>query len=153
MDADAGAMMAGEEPPQGAVVLDPDVFFAVKVAETLTHAGYATRRARRMEQFTEALAEGGATRPVVALVNTAARGVDWQEAIRAARAAGVVVVAYGAHVDIAAQALARQAGATSVIANSKLAGDLGGIVARALRRGASVGAQVEAEAEDADAQT
>jgi len=68
-------------------------------------------------------------------VDTAARGVDWQAAIRAARAMGAPVVAFGSHVDLATQEAARRAGATSVIANSKLASDLPGVVERAMRRG------------------
>jgi DNA-binding NtrC family response regulator len=126
-----------------ALLLDTDLFFAVKVSETLKHAGYTTRTARRLSDFTEALV---AARPEIALVNTAARGVEWRAAIRAAREAGVPLVAFGSHVDIETQEQARQAGATAVIANSKLASDLPGVVARALRRHASVDA---ADAEDA----
>ncbi len=43
------------------------------------------------------------------------------------------VIAFGSHVDLETQAEARKAGATRVIANSKLAADLPGIVERALR--------------------
>ncbi|MFI5274133.1 MAG: hypothetical protein ACHQ4H_13950 [Ktedonobacterales bacterium] len=119
--------------PRLALVLDGDLFFAVKVASTLTHAGFAAQTVRRLDAFTTALA---AQRPAVALVNTAARALDWRAAIVAARAANVPVVAYGAHVDLAAQDAARQAGATAIIANSKLASDLPAVVARALRRAA-----------------
>ena len=117
---------------QGAVLLDNDLFFVAKVTETLRHAGMTTRAARTLADFTRLLAEGAA---VVALVNTAARGLDWRAGIAAARAAAVPVIAFGAHVDLATQAEARQLGATRVIANSKLASDLPGIVARVLRAG------------------
>jgi DNA-binding NtrC family response regulator len=136
--------------PQGrrrVLLLDTDLFFAVKVGETLKHAGYTTRSTRRLSDFTEALA---AERPEVALVNTAARGVDWRAAVAAARAAGVPLVAYGPHVDVETQEQARQAGATAVIANSKLASDLPGVVARTLRRHASGrGAHAETDNDDA----
>lgn len=129
-----------------ALLLETDLFFQVKVAETLKHVGYTTHTARRLDEFIRWLGaaptgvaetddEAKAPRPKIALVNTAARGVDWQAAIRAARDAGVPVVAFGSHVDLATQELARQAGATSVIANSKLASDLPGVITRALRRG------------------
>jgi hypothetical protein len=49
---------------------------------------------------------------------------------------GVPVIAFGSHVDLETQAEARKAGATRVIANSKLAMDLPGAVERAIRVGA-----------------
>ena len=127
---------------QQALLLDTDLFFVVKVTEILKHAGYTTRVARRAEEFARELADQP---PTVALVNTAARGVDWGAAIRSARAAGVPVVAFGPHVDLATQAEARTAGATRVISNSKLASDLPGILARILTRDAAI-----AGADDAD---
>ena len=117
--------------PQRALLLDSDLFFVVKVTETLKHAGYTTRVARRAEEFARELA---GEPPTVALVNTAARGVDWETAIHAAHVAGVPVVAFGPHVDLDTQAAARKAGATRVISNSKLAGDLPAILARMLHR-------------------
>ncbi|MEO7001921.1 MAG: hypothetical protein ABI068_08850 [Ktedonobacterales bacterium] len=125
-------MMAGDDvTTQWALLLDTDLFFVVKVTETLKHAGYAVRTVRRAEEFARWLAEEP---PTVALVNTAARGVDWETAIHAAQVAGVPVVAFGPHVDLATQAAAREAGATRVISNSKLASDLPAILARTLNR-------------------
>ena len=132
-----GQAMPDEAP--SALQLDNDLFFAVKVADTLKHAGYATRTARTAADFASALA---ASRPTVALVHIGARGLDWRAALRAAGQGGVPVVAYGSHVDTAAQEEARALGATSVIANSKLASDLIGVVRRTLSR---------AEKADADA--
>jgi DNA-binding NtrC family response regulator len=123
----AGA--AGATPPL-AIALDNDIFFAVKVADTLRHAGYETRTIRTLDAFIAALTD----RQVVALVNTAARGVDWRAAIAAARDAGIPVIAFGPHVDLVAQEEARRAGAAAVISNSKLANDLPGVVARTLHR-------------------
>jgi DNA-binding NtrC family response regulator len=110
-----------------ALLLDSDLFFVAKVSATLAHAGYTMRTVRRAEDFAAALEH---ERPMVALVNTQARGIDWRTAIAAARAANVPVIAFGAHVDLETQAAARAAGATRVISNSKLASDLIGIVAR-----------------------
>src|SRR5260370_28916846 len=119
--------------PQGrrrVLLLDTDLFFAVKVAETLKHAGYATRSTRRVSDFTEALA---AERPEVALVNTAARGVDWRAAVAAARAAGVPLVAYGSHVDVETQEQGRQAGGARGGAQPQPAGRPAGGGGRTLR--------------------
>ena len=128
-----------------ALLLDGDLFFAVKVADTLKHAGYTTRTTRRAEDFAAALA---AERPEVALVNAGAQGMDWHAAVESARAAGVPVVVYAPHVDVAIHEAARAAGATSVIANSKLAADLPSVVARALRRGSMSAESAESSSED-----
>jgi hypothetical protein len=61
--------------------------------------------------------------------------LDWQAAIQCAHAAAIPVLAYGSHVDIAAQTEARAAGATRVIPNSKLAADVPGQIERTLARG------------------
>lgn len=126
-------------PPDGtgarrvALLLDNDLFFSVKIADTLRHAGFQTRTVRTVGAFVAALAD---SQPLVALLNTGARGLDWQAATRAARDAGLPVVAFGSHVDTDTQQRARALGATSVIANSKLAGDLAAVVERAIRRAA-----------------
>ena len=137
-------MDEGEQPAQAqrtALLLDNDLFSVAKISATLKHAGYTTRTARTLDAFTQGLA----SKPDIVLVNTAARGVDWRAGIMAARDADVPVIAFGSHVDLETQAEARQAGATRVIANSKLATDLPGIVERALR---TVSARDEDETAD-----
>ena len=71
------------------------------------------------------------------LVDLAGRGVDAPGTIRALKedpaTAQVPVVAFGPHLDEAARAAARAAGADAVVANSKLALDLPGLVARYAR--------------------
>lgn len=122
-------------PPQRAaryaLLLDPDLFFAVKVAAMLKRIGFETTTVRRAPEWAQRVAEG---RYSVALVNTAADGAGWRAAIASAREAGLPVIAYGSHVDVETQAEARAAGATRVIANSKLATDLPTIVEQTLRR-------------------
>lgn len=118
--------------PAHALLLDNDLFFVAKVTGTLKHAGYTTRTVRTAADFAAALTEDAQF--AVALVNTAARGVDWQAAITTAREARLPVIAYCPHVDLETQEAARRAGATRVIANSKLATDLPQIVARTVRR-------------------
>jgi len=122
-----------DQAQRSALLLDNDLFFVAKISATLKHAGYTTQTARTLDAFTQGLAD----QPDIALVNTAARGVDWRAGIAAARAANVPVIAFGSHVDLETQAEARSAGATRVIANSKLATDLPRIVERALRTGSA----------------
>lgn len=126
------------DPERRALLLDPDLFFAVKVSATLKHLGFVTTTARQLADWTRRL-QG--ERFDIALVNTAARGVEWAEAIGAARDAGLPIIAYGSHVDSEAQAQARAAGATRVIANSKLAADLPAIVERTLQRARTAAGQ------------
>ena len=139
------------EPGASVILLDTDLFFVVKIRTTLQHAGYSVQTTRTVEDFTRRLAEDT---PALALVNTALTSVDWRSAIAAARAAHVPVIAFGSHVDLETQQQAREAGATRVIANSRLAADLPAIVARALRASsvtnvASVATEVT-EASDED---
>ena len=113
-----------------ALLLDSDLFFAVKVSAALKRIGLTTVTARGAEDWARRLAD---ERFALTLVNISARGVDWAEAIRLARAADAPVIAYGSHVETEAHAQARAAGATRVIANSKLATDLPAIAERVLR--------------------
>jgi DNA-binding NtrC family response regulator len=120
-----------ESAPRRALLLDSDLFFAVKVVALLKRIGFETTTVRRDQEWAERMAERDVS---ITLVNTAARGLDWRAAIAAARAAGLPVIAYGSHVDVETQSEARAAGATRVIANSKLAADLPEIVEQTLRR-------------------
>lgn len=115
---------------QSALLLDTDLFFSVKVTDTLRHIGIETRTVRLLSDFIQALSVDPP--PVMALVNTAARGVDWSAGIAAARQAQVRCIAFGAHVDLAAQEEARRAGAARFLSNSRLSSDLPTIVSRML---------------------
>src|SRR5258707_12117272 len=90
--------MSDDTVARRALLLDNDLFFSVKITDTLKHSGYQTGTVRRLDDFTQALAEA---RPLAALVNTAARGLDWPSAITAARAAQGPLLAVRSHVDIA----------------------------------------------------
>jgi DNA-binding response OmpR family regulator len=125
------------------LLLERDLFFVAKVREMLKQAGRACLVVKTVEDFAAHLAD--APRPVAALVHFGAAGVDWEEAIRAAHAAGVPVLAYGAHVDIAKQTAARAAGATRVIPNSKLANDLMGQINRTIVRAVATSANEDTD--------
>lgn len=117
--------------PRRALLLDSDLFFSVKVAATLKHLDFVTVTVRQAADWARRLSE---ERFDIALVNTAAQATDWRGAIASARDAKVPVIAYGSHVDTDSQAQARAAGATRVIANSRLAADLPTIVEQTLQR-------------------
>jgi DNA-binding response OmpR family regulator len=116
------------------LLLERDVFFVVKVRDTLKHLGYETQVARGAEEFVRKLA---AEAPTLAMVHTGLAGVAWEEVIARARAAQVPTLAFGSHIDLEAQQAARRAGADRVISNARLAKDLPAIVRRLERKGAA----------------
>jgi DNA-binding response OmpR family regulator len=128
------------------LLLERDLFFSVKIRDTLRYLNYETVVARSEEDFARKLA---ASAPALAIVNIATAGVSWERVIAQARAADVLVLAFGPHVDLEAQQQARRAGANRVVSNSKLAKDLPAIVGRILADGAGVN-QDAALAEDED---
>jgi DNA-binding response OmpR family regulator len=132
--------------PMRVLLLERDLFFSVKIRDTLRHSGYETVTARNEGDFARKLA---ANPPTLAIVNTSLVGIAWEQVIATAKAAGVPTLAFGAHVDLEAQQAARRAGADRVISNSKLAKDLPAIVERLVRGGAG-GAQATVAQQDTD---
>jgi DNA-binding NarL/FixJ family response regulator len=128
------------------LLLERDLFFSVKIRDTLRHLDYETVVARNEDDFARKLAVSA---PALAIINIATAGVAWERVIAQARAADVPVLAFGPHVDLEAQQQARQAGANRVVSNSKLAKDLPAIVGRVLA-GMASGNQDEEPAEDED---
>ncbi|HLX56100.1 MAG TPA: hypothetical protein VKR83_03670 [Ktedonobacteraceae bacterium] len=112
------------------LALEKDLFFAVKMRDTLRHHGIEVKTARTLLAFEQGLTAGDAEKPALVVVNTAMSGIDWEAAIRQARAAGYPVLAFGSHMDLEARARAIQAGAQRVVANSKFTSDMPGLVKR-----------------------
>ena len=128
------------------LLLEKDLFFIVKVRDTLSHAGYETQVARSAEDFARKLA---ANAPALAIVHTGLAGVDWEQVISEAKAAQVPTLAFGSHIDLEAQQAARRAGADRVIANSKLANNLPAIVERMVNKsGAALEDEPDADDEE-----
>lgn len=114
------------------LALEKDLFFAVKMRDTLRHHGMEVKTVRTLPAFEQGLRATGDEKPMLAIVNTATTGVDWETAIRQARATGLAVLAFGSHMDLEARAKALQAGAQQVVANSKFTSDMPGLVKRVL---------------------
>lgn len=114
------------------LALEKDLFFSVKMRDTLRHHGMEVKTVRTLQAFEQGLAASEDERPALVIVNIATTGVDWEAAIREARAAGYPVLAFGSHMDLDARARAIQAGAQRVVANSKFASDMPGLVKRML---------------------
>ena len=114
------------------LALEKDLFFSVKMRDTLRHYDTEVKTVRTLAAFEQGLVAGGDERPALAIVNTATQGVDWEAAIRQAQANGLPVLAFGSHMDLEARAKALQAGAQRVVANSKFTSDMPGLVQRML---------------------
>ncbi len=122
--------MTGSAGPRIIVVVK-DLFFALRIGNTLRPLGYQVQRVD---------AEGAlqaATRvdpPALIVVDLNFRGIDPPRQIAALKAApatrAVPILAFGSHLDHAAREAAKAAGADRVVANSKLVEDLPALVAR-----------------------
>jgi DNA-binding response OmpR family regulator len=110
------------------LALEKDLFFAVKIHDTLRHHEMEVTTVRTLADFEQRLASDGDQRPALAIINIATKGVDWEAAICAARAGSLPVLAFGSHMDLEARAKALQAGAQKVVANSKFVSDMSGLV-------------------------
>jgi DNA-binding response OmpR family regulator len=114
------------------LALEKDLFFSVKMRDTLRHHDMQVTTVRTLAAFEQCLAASDAERPQLVIVNTATVGVDWEAAIRAAKAHNLPVLAFGSHMDLDARARALQAGAQKVVANSKFTSDMPELVRRML---------------------
>lgn len=127
------------------IALEKDLFFSVKIRDTLSHHGIETIVARNLNIFAQKInvQADSEARPALAIINIAIQGVDWEEAIRKAHALHYPILAFGAHMDLDARKKALEAGANKVVANSKFVNDMPGLIQRLLT------AQTEQTNEDA----
>lgn len=115
------------------LALEKDLFFSVKMRDTLRHHGMEVTTVRTLPAIEQRLSAASDERPDLVIVNTATQGVNWEAAIRQARAQGLPVLAFGSHMDLDARARALAAGAGKVVANSKFTSDMPGLVKRMLQ--------------------
>ena len=114
------------------IALEKDLFFSVKMRDTLRHYDIEVKTVRNLPAFEERLTAKDEEELALVIVNTATTGVDWETAIRKARTAGLKVLAFGSHMDLEARSKALEAGAQRVVANSKFTSDMPGLVKRML---------------------
>lgn len=128
------------------LALEKDLFFSVKIRDTLRHHDMEVTTVRTLAALEQRLAATGTERPALLIVNSALQGVDWEAAIRIARAESFPVLVFGSHMDLEARAKALKAGAQKVVANSKFAKDMPGLVQRMLN--APAGTTISGEDEE-----
>jgi len=114
------------------LALEKDLFFSVKMRDTLRHHDMEVKTVRNLPAFEERLKAKDEGLLALVIVNIATIGVDWETAIRQARTAGLKVLAFGSHMDLEARSKALEAGAQRVVANSKFTSDMPGLVKRML---------------------
>ena len=114
------------------LALEKDLFFSVKMRDTLRHHDIEVKTVRNLPAFEERLTAKDEGLLALVIVNTATIGVDWESAIRKARTAGLKVLAFGSHMDLESRSKALEAGAQRVVANSKFTSDMPGLVKRML---------------------
>jgi DNA-binding response OmpR family regulator len=114
------------------LALEKDLFFSVKIRDTLRHYDIDVTTIRTLASLEQGLASDGEAKPALVIVDIASKGVDWEAAIRMVRAHSLPVLAFGSHMDLDARAKALQAGAQKVVANSKFAKDMPTLVQRML---------------------
>ncbi|MBV8694877.1 MAG: hypothetical protein JO125_14510 [Chloroflexi bacterium] len=125
------------------LALEKDLFFAVRMRDTLKHHAMEVIIVRTLAAFEQRLMSTEDEKPVLAIVNIATLGVDWAAAIRAARTRTIPVLAFGSHMDLAARAKALEAGAQRVVANSKFTSDMLGLVRQMLNGPAGIASAEE----------
>lgn len=114
------------------LALEKDLFFSVKMRDTLKHHDMLVTIVRNLAAFEQRLTAAGDEKPALVIINTATAGVAWEVAIRKAHDQHIPVLAFGSHMDLEARAKALQAGAQRVVANSKFSSDMPGLVQRLL---------------------
>lgn len=110
------------------VVLNRDLFFGVRIGNTLRALGYTVE----FVQTTEALVERlrGPESVTLGIIDMSA-GVEWDR-IRSARDAGIAtpLLAFGSHLDVEGRRAAKAAGVTRVVSNGDFHRDMVHLVRR-----------------------
>jgi CheY-like chemotaxis protein len=102
-----------------------DLMFQSRLVDQARALGYETRVADTPAALEAELAEGGG----LVVVDLHARGVDWREAVARAKAAGLLVLAFGRHTEAALLREAREVGCDRVVPRSTFVEELASLLA------------------------
>jgi CheY-like chemotaxis protein len=112
-----------------------DLMFQSRLVEQARSLGYETRVADTPAALQSALADGGG----LVVVDLHVRGLDWRDAVVAAKAAGLPVLAFGRHTEAALLREARDAGCDRVVPRSTFVEELPVLLAELARPRATQG--------------
>ena len=126
---DKGMSENGQYRP-AVVILEPDLFFSVRLEDVVRAAGGEPVTVEAAEQFVAAVDR---TFPALALLDLKTPG-DWESAIRQCKmkphTRQTAIFAFGSHVDVETLKRARQAGADHAWARSRMMEELVAVVTR-----------------------
>jgi hypothetical protein len=116
------------------VVLNRDLFFGVKIGNTLRGLGYLVSFVPTTPAFVARL-QGEGTAPVLGIVDMGT-GVDWQEiaALTRSESAGTPLLVFGSHLDVDGRRAAKAAGVTRIVSNGDFHRDMVALVQRYARQ-------------------
>lgn len=128
--------------PTRIVAVVRDLFFAIRIRETLAPRGYTVEVAKSAAALQGLLTAEGAPIALI-IIDLAFAAIDPATVIAELKGSpatnGIPILAFGSHLDHASRDAAKAAGADRVVANSKLAEALPELVGRyALPRGGAV---------------
>jgi DNA-binding response OmpR family regulator len=106
------------------VVVVNDLMFEPRITDAVRALGMEARVADTAGAAEAALAAS----PALAIIDLQASGIEAPVVVRAAKAAGAAVLAFGRHTDAAALRAAREAGADTVVARSQLVEELRALI-------------------------
>lgn len=126
------------------VVLNRDLFFGVKIGNTLRGLGYHVSFVTATEAFAARL-RGPERRPALGIVDMGV-GVDW-EIIRAltAEADAAPILGFGSHLDVGGRRSAKAAGVTRIVSNGDFHRDMVALVERYAQPGSAAPAAGQSE--------
>lgn len=111
------------------VVLNRDLFFGVKIGNTLRGLGYDVAFVKETAAFVERVAVS-ANPPVLGLIDMNA-GVDWEAIKRLSDGdSSVPVLVFGSHLDVEGRRAAKAAGVRRVLSNGDFHRDMVALVQR-----------------------
>ena len=110
------------------VVLNRDLFFGIKIGNTLRGLGYRVSFVSTTEAFVTKLR---AETPVLGVIDMSA-GVDWPAiaALAGGRGEAAPLLVFGSHLDVEGRRAAKAAGVTRVVSNGDFHRDMVALVRR-----------------------
>ncbi len=108
----------------------PDLFFSTRIEDVARRLGYQTESVAADANFDAVIAD---KRPALVLLTFERTGEAWQGLASAAHHAGVKVLAFGSHMNVAAFKRAHELGCEEVMANSRLSAELPNLLSKWLK--------------------
>jgi hypothetical protein len=103
------------------LVFVPDLMFSTRIADAARRLGHHVAEVNPGADFAVVLES---QQPKLVVLSFEQQGTEWEDLAKAARTAGVRVLAFGRHTNAAAFRRARELGAAHVVPNSQLVNEL-----------------------------